>query len=41
LDLDIVPVPDAEGFYTYWIAIQRETTEKQLDEENYNCLTIN
>jgi PAS domain S-box-containing protein len=32
-EFSLVPVADARGFYTHWIAVQRDTTRrKQLDE---------
>jgi PAS domain S-box-containing protein len=32
-EFSLVPVADAQGFYTHWIAVQRDTTRrKQLDE---------
>ncbi len=34
VDLSIVPIADPTGWYTHWMAIQRETTEKtRLQEE--------
>ncbi len=38
VDLDIVPVANEEGVYTHWIAIQRETTEKKLNEVKLKSL---
>ena len=34
VDLSIVPIADENGWYTHWMAIQRDTTEKaQIQEE--------
>ena len=33
VDLGIVPVSNEEGFYTHWIAIQREVTDKRQNIE--------
>jgi PAS domain S-box-containing protein len=32
LELDIVPVADEKGWYTHWIAIERDVTERKLAE---------
>jgi PAS domain S-box-containing protein len=33
LELDIVPVADPTGFYTHWVAIQRDITGRKRSEE--------
>lgn len=33
VELNIVPAPDENGFYTHWISIQREITERKRQEE--------
>jgi PAS domain S-box-containing protein len=33
LEMDIAPVADATGWYTHWIAIERDVTERKLAEE--------
>ena len=33
VELNIVPVPDENGFYTHWVLIQREITERKRREE--------
>lgn len=32
VELNIVPVPDENGYYTHWISIQREITERKRHE---------
>jgi len=36
VDLGIVPVKNDEGFYTHWVAIQRDVTEKRKNYEKLN-----
>lgn len=33
VDLSIIPVADKTGYYTHWIAVQRDVTERKLTEE--------
>ena len=33
VELDIVPIADSNGWYTHWISIQRETTDRRRSEE--------
>jgi PAS domain S-box-containing protein len=33
LELDIVPVADADGWFTHWVAVQRNITERKRMEE--------
>jgi len=33
LELDIVPVADATGWFTHWVSIERDITERKLAEE--------
>ena len=33
VELNIVPVADETGWYTHWVSVQRETTERRLVEE--------
>ncbi len=33
LEFSVVPVADKTGYYTHWISIQRETTERKRNEE--------
>ena len=32
LELDIVPIANAEGWYTHWVAVERDVTERKLAE---------
>ncbi|HKB91175.1 MAG TPA: PAS domain S-box protein [Opitutaceae bacterium] len=38
LDLDIVPVADATGWFTHWIAIERDITERKQAEDERDRL---
>jgi len=33
LELDIVPITDEHGFYTHWLAIERDITERKVAEQ--------
>ncbi|WP_119066216.1 EAL and GGDEF domain-containing protein [Rubrobacter indicoceani] len=33
VELDIVPVADETGWFTHWVSIQRDTTERKLKEQ--------
>ena len=33
-ELNIVPVADASGWYTHWVSVQRDTTERHLELED-------
>jgi len=33
LELDIVPVKDASGWYTHWVAVERDITDRKLSEQ--------
>ncbi|GAB4456234.1 MAG: hypothetical protein OHK0029_13850 [Armatimonadaceae bacterium] len=33
LELDIVPIADETGYYTHWVAIERDITERKRNEE--------
>lgn len=33
VELNIVPVADETGWYTHWVSVQRETTERRREEE--------
>ena len=33
LELDIVPIADATGWYTHWVAIERDITQRKLAEQ--------
>jgi PAS domain S-box-containing protein len=33
VELEIVPVPDEKGWFTHWISVQRDITERKLAEE--------
>ena len=33
LELDIVPVADARGWFTHWVAVERDVTERKVGEE--------
>src|SRR5690606_8549566 len=32
LDLDIVPIADSKGWYTHWIAVERDITDRKMAE---------
>lgn len=32
IELDIVPIADAKGWYTHWVAVERDITERKLAE---------
>ncbi len=32
LEMDIVPVPDARGWFTHWVAVERDVTERKRNE---------
>ncbi len=34
IELNIRPVADARGWYTHWVSVQRDITERKLDEAN-------
>jgi light-regulated signal transduction histidine kinase (bacteriophytochrome) len=38
IELDIVPVKNEEGYYTHWVAIQRNITDRRQILENLNDL---
>jgi diguanylate cyclase (GGDEF)-like protein/PAS domain S-box-containing protein len=38
LELDIVPVADEKGWYTHWIAVERDITKRKLAEFELNRL---
>lgn len=38
LELDIVPVADATGWFTHWVAIERDVTERKQGEERVLAL---
>ena len=38
LDLDIVPVADAKGWFTHWVAVERDITERRRTEERMRRL---
>ncbi len=33
LELDIVPIADAAGWYTHWVAVERDITQRKLAEQ--------
>jgi PAS domain S-box-containing protein len=33
LDLDIVPIADAKGWYTHWVAVERDITQRKRAEQ--------
>ena len=33
LELDIVPIADAKGVFTHWVAVERDITERKLSEQ--------
>lgn len=33
LELDIVPVPDEKGWFTHWVAVERDITDRKLVEK--------
>ncbi|MBC7610281.1 MAG: PAS domain S-box protein [Polaromonas sp.] len=33
LELDIVPIADATGWFTHWVAVERDVTERKLAEQ--------
>ena len=39
-ELDISPVANELGFYTHWVSVQRDITERKLAEENHHRLTF-
>jgi PAS domain S-box-containing protein len=38
LELDIAPVADASGWYTHWVAVQRDITERKIEEEKQRAI---
>jgi diguanylate cyclase (GGDEF)-like protein/PAS domain S-box-containing protein len=40
IELDIVPVADASGWYTHWVSIEREITERKMAEEEIRQLAF-
>lgn len=40
LDLDVVPVPDAQGPYTHWVAVGRDVTERKRAEQRIHHLAF-
>ncbi|HEY9618239.1 MAG TPA: PAS domain S-box protein [Microcoleaceae cyanobacterium] len=36
VELSVVPVADSTGWYTHWVAIQRDITERKLAEEEFH-----
>jgi PAS domain S-box-containing protein len=33
VEFDVVPIPDAEGWFTHWVSIQRDVTHSRLADE--------
>ncbi|HMN21912.1 MAG TPA: EAL domain-containing protein [Ottowia sp.] len=40
LDLDVVPVPDAQGPFTHWVAVGRDITERKRAEQQIHDLAF-
>ncbi len=38
LELDIVPVADSRGFYTHWVSVERDVTERKRTEQRLHRL---